>query len=34
MKLIEIINPKGSKGSNVLTFHIEINFHFLSKENK
>jgi hypothetical protein len=34
MKVIEIINLKGGKGSNVLTFHIEIHFHFLSKENK
>jgi hypothetical protein len=32
--LFEIINRKGTKGSNVFTFHIEIHFHFLSKENK
>jgi len=34
LKHIEIINLKGSKGSNDFTFQIEICFHLLSKENK
>jgi hypothetical protein len=30
LKLVEIINLKGGKGSNAFNFHIEICFHFLS----